>query len=116
MARILVVEDEDNMRTLIKEELMDAGYDVDDAPNAEEALKKLSENGYDLITVDIEMPGMNGLELAGKIREMKRNAKIVLLTAYSHYKSDLSSWAADAYVVKSMDFTELRETIAKLLN
>jgi len=115
MARILVVEDEDNMRTLIKEELTDAGYDVDDAPNAEEALKRLSENGYDLITVDIEMPGMNGLELAGKIREMKRDAKIVLLTAYSHYKSDLSSWAADAYVVKSMDFTELRETIAKLL-
>ncbi|HCZ07316.1 MAG: hypothetical protein PWP37_1281 [Thermotogota bacterium] len=116
MAKILVVEDEDNMRTLIKEELTDAGHDVDEAPNAEEALKKLSENGYDLITVDIEMPGMNGLELAGKIREMRRDAKIVLLTAYSHYKSDLSSWAADAYVVKSMDFTELRETISKLLS
>lgn len=115
MAKILVVEDEENMRELIMEELTDAGYEVDDAPNAEEALKKLESCDYDLITVDIEMPGMNGLELAGKIREKKKNAKIVLLTAYSHYKNDLASWAADAYIVKSMDFTELKDAVERLL-
>ncbi|MCX7654124.1 MAG: response regulator [Fervidobacterium sp.] len=114
--RILVVEDEPNMRLLVTEELIDAGYEVDEAENAEEALRKFSDKPYDLVTIDIEMPGMNGLELAGKLREIKREAKLVLLTAYSHYKSDMASWAADAYVVKSSDLTELKEVISRLIN
>ncbi|MEN3042206.1 MAG: response regulator [Fervidobacterium sp.] len=114
--RILVVEDEPNMRLLVTEELIDAGYEVDEAENAEEALRKFNDKPYDLVTIDIEMPGMNGLELAGKLREIKREAKLVLLTAYSHYKSDMASWAADAYVVKSSDLTELKEVISRLIN
>lgn len=114
--RILVVEDEPNMRLLVFEELSDAGYDVDEAENGEEALRKFSERTYDLVTIDIEMPGMNGLELAGKLREIRRETKLVLLTAYSHYKSDMASWAADAYVVKSSDLTELKEVISRLIN
>ncbi|ABS61270.1 MULTISPECIES: response regulator [Fervidobacterium] len=114
--RILVVEDEPNMRLLVTEELTDAGYDVDEAANGEEALRKFTEKTYDLVTIDIEMPGMNGLELAGKLREIKRDVKLVLLTAYSHYKSDMASWAADAYVVKSSDLTELKEIISRLIN
>lgn len=115
--RILVVEDEPNMRLLIAEELMDAGYEVDEAENADEAVKKFGEKQYDLVTIDIEMPGsMNGLELAGKLREIRRETKLVLLTAYSHYKSDMASWAADAYIVKSADLTELKEVISRLIN
>ncbi|MDK2885912.1 MAG: hypothetical protein PWP54_470 [Thermosipho sp. (in: thermotogales)] len=114
--RILVVEDEDNMRLLIKEELEESGYVVDEAKNGGEAIKKFKEKEYDLVTVDIEMPGMNGLEVAGKIREIKKDAKIIILTAYSHYKSDLASWAANAYVVKTSDLTELKDTISKLIN
>jgi len=114
--RILVVEDEPNMRLLVAEELMDAGYEVDEAENGEEAIRKFSEKAYDLVTIDIEMPGMNGLELAGKLREIRREAKLVLLTAYSHYKSDMASWAADAYIVKSSDLTELKEVISRLIN
>ncbi len=113
--RILVVEDEDNMRLLISEELADEGYDVDTASNAKECLKKLEENDYDLITVDIEMPEMSGLELAGEIRKKSKPVRIILLTAYSHYKADLSSWAADTYVVKSSDFGILKQEIQKLL-
>ncbi|WP_448375419.1 response regulator [Fervidobacterium sp.] len=114
--RILVVEDEPNMRLLVTEELMDAGYEVDEAENGEEAIKKFSAKAYDLVTIDIEMPGMSGLELAGKLREIRREAKLVLLTAYSHYKSDMASWAADAYIVKSSDLTELKEVISRLIN
>lgn len=114
--RILVVEDEPYMRLLITEELSDSGYDVDEAENGEEALRKFQERHYDLVTVDIEMPGMNGLELAGKLREIRRDVRLVILTAYSHYKSDMASWAADAYVVKSSDLTELKEVISRLIN
>ncbi len=114
--KVLVVDDEPNMRLLIKEELEEMGLEVDEAANGEEALEKFQKSNYDLVTLDIEMPGTNGLEVAGKMREMKKDAKIILLTAYSHYKSDLASWAADAYVVKSMDFTELKEEVGRLLN
>jgi len=113
--RILVVEDDDNMRLLISEELQDEGYEVQTAEGAEECLKKIEEGEFDIITVDVEMPGMSGLELAGVIRAKKVPVKMILLTAYSHYKSDLSSWAADAYLVKSSDFTELKQTISSFL-
>ena len=114
--RVLVVDDEPNMRLLIREELEDMGLEVEEASNGEEALEKFQNGNFDLVTLDIEMPGTNGLEVAGKMREIKKDAKIILLTAYSHYKSDLASWAADAYVVKSMDFTELKEEIRRLLS
>ncbi|HQO04508.1 MAG TPA: response regulator [Fervidobacterium sp.] len=114
--RILVVEDEPNMRLLVTEELMDAGYEVDEAENGEAALKRFGEKTYDLVTIDIEMPGMDGLELAGRLREIRKETKLVLLTAYSHYKSDMASWAADAYIVKSSDLTELKEVVSRLIN
>lgn len=112
--RILVIEDEENMRMLISEELQDEGFDVEVASDVQEGLALLTSHDYDLVTIDVEMPGMSGLEVAGLIREKKIPVKIILLTAYSHYKADLSSWAADAYVVKSSDFTELKQVIADL--
>ena len=62
---ILVIDDEENTRLLIAEELLEAGYKVDQAASAEEARKKIESNSYDLVTLDIEMPGMNGVEFAG---------------------------------------------------
>ncbi|AAD36430.1 chemotaxis protein CheY [Thermotoga maritima MSB8] len=116
MKRILVVDDEPNIRELLKEELQEEGYEIDTAENGEEALKKFFSGNYDLVILDIEMPGISGLEVAGEIRKKKKDAKIILLTAYSHYRSDLSSWAADEYVVKSFNFDELKEKVKKLLS
>ncbi|ABQ47436.1 MULTISPECIES: response regulator [Thermotoga] len=116
MKRILVVDDEPNIRELLKEELQEEGYEIDTAENGEEALKKFFSGNYDLVILDIEMPGISGLEVAGEIRKKKKDAKIILLTAYSHYRADLSSWAADEYVVKSFNFDELKEKVKKLLS
>lgn len=117
MAKILVVDDEDNVRLLIKEELEEAGYEIIDASNAEKGLEVLKENkDIDIVCTDIEMPDISGLEFAGEIRKKFSDIKIIFLTAYSHYKSEMASWAADAYVVKSMDLTELKDTISNLLN
>ncbi|PLV60012.1 response regulator [Thermotoga sp. KOL6] len=116
MKKILIVDDEPNMRELLKEELTEEGYTVETAEDGKEALEKFLSGDYDLVILDIEMPGMNGLEVAGEIRRRKKDAKIIILTAYSHYKSDLSSWAADEYVVKSFNFDELKEKVKKLLS
>jgi len=115
MKRILIVDDEENIRFLYKEELEDEGFAVDLAKNGEEALEKVDQFQPDLITLDIKMPGLNGLEVLKRIREKKRNLPIILCSAYGEYKQDLTTWASDAYVVKCADLTELKETIRRLL-
>ena len=115
MKRILVVDDEENIRFLYKEELEDEGFAVDLAKSGEEALEKIDTFQPDLVTLDIKMPGLNGIEVLKRIREQKRNLPIVLCSAYGEYKQDLTTWASDAYVVKCADLTELKETIRRLL-
>jgi two-component system response regulator (stage 0 sporulation protein F) len=115
MKRIMVVDDEENIRFLYKEELEDEGFSVELAKNGEEALEKLPDFKPDLITLDIKMPGMNGIDVLKRIREQDRKLPIVLCSAYGEYKQDFTTWASDAYVVKCADLTELKTTIRRLL-
>jgi DNA-binding response OmpR family regulator len=115
MKKIMVVDDEENIRFLYKEELEDEGFSVELAKNGEEALEKLPDFKPDLITLDIKMPGMNGIEVLKRIREQDRELPIVLCSAYGEYKQDFTTWASDAYVVKCADLTELKTTIRRLL-
>ena len=115
MMKILVVDDEESIRLLYKEELEEDGFVVEVAKDGLEALKQVSLFKPDLITLDIKMPGLNGIETLKRIREMERQVPIVMCSAYGEYKQDLTTWASDAYVVKCADLTELKNTIRRLL-
>jgi two-component system, response regulator, stage 0 sporulation protein F len=115
MKKILVVDDEESIRFLYKEELEEEGYIVECAGNGEEALEKLFVFRPDLISLDIKMPGMDGLEALKRIRQTERQLPIILCSAYGEYKQDLTTWASDAYVVKCADLTNFKSTIRKLL-
>jgi len=115
MKKIMVVDDEENIRFLYKEELEEEGFTVELAKNGEEALEKLPTIHPDLITLDIKMPGMGGIEVLKRIREKDKHLPIILCSAYSDYKQDFATWASDAYVVKCADLTELKSTIRRLL-
>ncbi|MGA2466723.1 MAG: response regulator [Thermodesulfobacteriota bacterium] len=115
MKRIMIVDDEENIRFLYKEELEEDGFMVELAKNGQEALEKLSLFKPDLITLDIKMPGMDGIETLKRIRETERHLPIIMCSAYGEYKQDFTTWASDAYVVKCADLTELKTTIRKLL-
>ena len=113
---ILVVDDEENIRFLYKEELTDEGYEVILAGNADEALEKIGQQRPDLITVDIKMPGMDGLEFPQKLKEEEKEIPVILCSAYGSYKQDFRVWASDAYVVKSADLSELKGAIKDILD
>lgn len=115
MKRILVVDDEENIRLLYKEELADEGYEVSVAASAEEALAQIEAHRPDLITLDIRMPGVDGIEFLRLLRERDRDLPVIIVTAYGEYKQDFSVWASDAYVVKSADLDELKAVVRKVL-
>jgi CheY-like chemotaxis protein len=113
--KILLVEDEEGLRMLYEEELKAEGYEVILAQNGKEALRQLEEIRPDLIILDIVMPVMDGMEALGQIMGRERKIPIVLHTSYPGYREDFMSWAADAYVAKSSDLRELKETVRELL-
>ena len=115
MKTILVVDDDEAIRTLLQEELEDEGYKVLIATNARDALKMVAAEPLDLVVLDIRMPGMDGLEALPRILGIKEGLPVIMNTAYSQYQDSFMSWAADAYVVKSSDLTELKEKIKELI-
>ena len=114
--KILIVDDEENIRFLYEQELIDEGYQTVLAQDGKECLEKVEAESPDLIILDIRMPKMDGLEAIGKIIELNKSIPIIINTAYSTYKDDFMSWAADAYVVKSYDLDSLKSTIKEVLN
>jgi DNA-binding response OmpR family regulator len=116
MKKILIVEDEEALCLLYKEELSQEGYDVTTVYDAEQALAVLNRERFDLIITDIRMPGRDGVELITQILGLRKGIPIIINTAYQSYKEDFMTWAADAYVVKSSSLQELKSKIKELLN
>lgn len=113
--KILIVDDEENIRFLFREELEEEGYIVETASNGIEALEKVKNSTFDLVVLDIKMPGMGGIEALNEIKKIRKDLPAILCSAYGEFKQDFSSWMSDGYVVKSADTSELKQTIKSLL-
>jgi len=113
---ILVVDDEENIRWLYREELEEEGYKIVDAASGEEALEIVPELKPDLVVMDIKMPGISGVDTLIKIKELDKDIPVILCSAYGDYKQDFSTWASDAYVVKSASLDELKKAITNVLS
>jgi len=115
MAKILIVDDEESIRLLYSEELTSDGYEVALAEDGHRLVERIEEEKPDVIVLDIKMAGYNGLDLLQSIRERFYNMPVILCSAYSMFKGDLKSMAADYYVVKSSDLSELKKKIGQAL-
>jgi CheY-like chemotaxis protein len=115
MSTILLVEDDRNQCLLYEQELMLEGYEIVTATNGKEALEIVKEQQPDLIVMDIIMPKMDGIETMGIVLSKIKGIPIIINTAYANYKDNFMSWAADAYIIKSSDLSELKDKIKELL-
>ena len=115
MSKLLIIEDEKNQRELYAMELMEEGYEVDQASNGKEGVEMVKSNKYDLVIIDIRMPEMDGIEALGKILSRDKKIPIIIYTAYSNYKNNFMTWTADAYITKSSNLNELKEKIHEIL-
>lgn len=113
--KILVVDDEESIHLLYREELEEEGYEVHSALSGEEALKIFDALGPDLVILDINMPGMDGIEVLRQMKQKKPDVPVILSSAYPEYKQDLASWASDDYIVKSFNLDELKESVRRHL-
>lgn len=118
--RILLAEDEEVLRMLIVDTLEDEGYVIDEACDGEEALEKITQQDYDLVLLDYMMPGMTGLDVTEKVRQMPEKAglKILMLTAKSQ-KSDQDlarQIGVNYFMAKPFSPIELLDLIDEILS
>lgn len=107
---LLVVDDQAGVRMLIYETLLDEGYIVDQASGGREALEKIKQKKFDLILLDIKMPGMNGLETLDEIRKIDKSAMVIMMTAYGELEimEKAERKGACGHICKPFDLDDLR--------
>ena len=88
--RLLIVDDEFNLRTSLGEVLRLRGFQVDEAASGLEALTLLERGAYDLMVLDMVMPGMHGVEVMRRAREMRPDLAVIVLTAHATVESAIA--------------------------
>jgi DNA-binding response OmpR family regulator len=113
--KVLVVDDDLHIQRLYKEELIEEGYEVVVATNGAEAMEMFEKENPDLVTLDIRLPDVDGIQVLRQMKEKRPKLPIIMSTAYD-YRDDFAVWASEAYIVKSADLDELKSMIKKLLS
>lgn len=111
--RILIADDELIVRESLQNWFQEEGYSVDVAESGKEALEKLTQSQWDIFLLDIKMPGMDGLELQRKIKEIHPNATIIIMTAYASVETAVEAMKQGAYdyIVKPFDPDDLEHLV-----
>lgn len=116
--RILVVDDEDALRTVLTSELSGEGYDVETAADGDEAINIVQNEKFDLVLLDIKMPKVDGFEVLKFIKEKFPAVKVIMLTGFADLKNAIESkkLGAEDFVSKPYDLVDLLTTIERVLS
>lgn len=116
-AVVLIVEDDNDMRSLLCDELWSEGYQLREAKDGDEALRAVLESAPDLILTDLKMPA-GGFDYISRLKTFAPHCPIVLMTAFggTQTKADALKWGASAYFDKPVRVADLKVTIQLLLS
>ncbi len=111
--RILVVDDDETIRTTMKVILQDEGYTVDLAATGKEAIQKTQENAYNLALLDIRLPDIEGVELLKLLKDNVPRTRKIMVTGYPSMQNAITALNknADAYLLKPVDVEKLLKTV-----
>ncbi|MEW5944971.1 MAG: sigma-54 dependent transcriptional regulator, partial [bacterium] len=114
---VLVVDDKENVRKLLSAQLREDGFDVDAAAGGEEALEMFAERAYDVVITDMRMPGMTGLEVIGRVREISPDTAVLVITAFADVDNAIAAMKAGAadYLKKPFKLEEIRAAVEKAM-
>ena len=115
MARILLVDDEEHIRHYYSEELSEDGHEVSTAGSGHSLLRRIDFLQPEVVILDIRLVDYDGLELLQEIRKRYYELPVILCTAYDTFKYDEKAAAADCYIIKSFDLSELKKAIRRTL-
>jgi DNA-binding NtrC family response regulator len=116
--KILVVDDEDALRTVLSAELEGEGYKVSSAADGSEAISALKSQTFDLILLDIKMPNVDGFEVLKYVKENHPSTKVIMLTGFADLKNAIESkkLGAEDFVSKPYDLVDLLTTVERVLS
>jgi DNA-binding NtrC family response regulator len=111
--RILIIDDDENIRKVLATILEEEGYDIDTAETAKKAIEKTKKKFYNLALIDIRLPDMEGIELLTKMRETTPRMRKIIITGYPTIQNTMEALnrGADAYILKPFDVEKALDTI-----
>lgn len=117
MNRIMIVDDEKNIRVMLKRVLSDKQFEIDEAANGREALQKIKQGKYSIILLDLRMPEIDGLEVIKMLKEQDIDTPIVMMSAYGTVPEAVEAMKLGAldYLVKPFDLDELKITLERII-
>jgi DNA-binding response OmpR family regulator len=115
--KILYTDDDASIRLAVRGEILGAGYELEEASDGAEAIRKLEKNQYDLLLLDINMPGKSGLDVLRFIKEKKLDCRIIMLSGRLGFSvaTETLKLGADEYITKPFSVEFLLLTIKKVL-
>lgn len=116
--RILIVEDDEGMRSLLKDFFEEEGFETDSVSNGSEAFRILVREIFDIVITDIRMPGLTGLDIIPGVRRLQPETFIIVITAFGSEEVHRKAMerGANSYLEKPLHFDELREMVHELLS
>jgi len=116
-ARILIIDDDENIRKVLQTILEDEGYIVETADTAKKGIEQSEKAFYNLALIDVRLPDMEGIELLSKLRSTKPKMRKIIVTGYPTLQNAVAAVnkGADAYVMKPFEVDKILQTIREQL-
>ncbi len=116
--RILIIEDDQEMRSLLEDVLSEEGFQTESVSNGSEGLRKVTQEPFDLILTDIRMPGLTGLDILPVIRRLQPEASVIVITAFGNEEIRRRSVerGASGYLEKPIHMDKLKTLVHEMVS